>query len=171
MKRRETIIIILMIVAIVYAAYSFIFDQPEESSIPGITSITESGDASKGLSKFVARVLRKINKKNSVVDVHIIKMAMAEWKRDPFMSSDLYEESGIKGGRRFGKSKNEIIYSGYIKLGKKMLAVINGIEYEEGETLETGVYIVSDIMPSAVVLKNNVNKTITLPLEETIRDE
>jgi hypothetical protein len=182
MKRRETIIVVLMVVAIVYAAYSFIFDQPvergpESNSTTGnpitisVENSSGSGNKNKELRKFVATVFKKINKKKSVVDTHIIKMAIAEWKRDPFLRTDLDTESGLNGGAGFYKSKKEIIYSGYLKLGNKMLAVINGIEYEEGEMLETGVYFVSDITSSVVVLKNSSNKTITLSLQETIRDE
>ena len=183
MKRRETIIVVLMFVAIAYAAYSFIFDRPVDSGLKSnkttgnhlvaisVGKSSGSGNKNKELRKFVAYVSKKINKKKSVVDMYILKMATAKWKRDPFLRSDIAIGSGLDDGAGFYKSKKEIIYSGYLKLGNKMLAVINGIEYEKGEMLETGVYHVSDMTPSAVVLKNSSNKTITLSFEKTIRDE
>jgi hypothetical protein len=47
----------------------------------------------------------------------------------------------------------ELVYSGYIKVGQKIFAVINGIEYARGDQLAEGGYTVQSIERDGVVLE------------------
>ncbi|OIO00504.1 MAG: hypothetical protein AUJ49_09820 [Desulfovibrionaceae bacterium CG1_02_65_16] len=47
----------------------------------------------------------------------------------------------------------ELVYSGYIKVGLKVFAVINGIEYACGDKLADGGYVLQAIEKNAVLLE------------------
>lgn len=47
----------------------------------------------------------------------------------------------------------EFVYSGYIKIGQKLLAVINGVEYAHGDELAEGGYRVQAIDKASVLLE------------------
>ncbi len=58
-------------------------------------------------------------------------------------------------------------YTGYLEIGTRRIAVINGESYEAGEELEAGGYLVKRIRSSAVVIEEKgTGKDITVPLEE-----
>ena len=54
-------------------------------------------------------------------------------------------------------------------MGDKRLAIINGMEYETGDILESGGGIIRKIFPDHVVIspRGGNKKTMTLPMEET----
>jgi len=47
----------------------------------------------------------------------------------------------------------DLIYSGYIKVGQKVFAVVNGIEYACGDKLAEGGYVMQAIEKNAVLLE------------------
>jgi hypothetical protein len=68
---------------------------------------------------------------------------------DPFYgkaSSITQDDPGQAGGE-------ELVYSGFIKVGQKIFAVINGIEYACGDQLADGGYTVQAIDKNAVLLE------------------
>jgi len=71
---------------------------------------------------------------------------------------------------------DEQVYSGFIKVGQRVLAVINGIEYACGDKLADGGYVVQAIDKSAVVLErtdssNGRKYTKRVPLVEDDADK
>jgi hypothetical protein len=64
---------------------------------------------------------------------------------------------------------SEAIYTGFLRMGEKKLAIINGMEYEAGDILEPDGFIIRSISPSRVVIApaGKKKKTLTLPMEET----
>ncbi|WP_428565363.1 MAG: hypothetical protein ACP59X_04150 [Solidesulfovibrio sp. DCME] len=57
-------------------------------------------------------------------------------------------------------------YTGYVELGSGRLAVVDGMEYQVGDALESGGYKVVSIAPDQVVLESLVNaQRMTLPYE------
>ena len=46
-----------------------------------------------------------------------------------------------------------LVYSGYIKIGQKIFAVINGVEYARGDELAEGGYVVQAIDKASVLLE------------------
>jgi len=67
---------------------------------------------------------------------------------DPFYGG----ASGITQDDPQGASEEQV-YSGFIKVGQRVLAVINGIEYACGDKLAEGGYVVQSIDKNAVVLE------------------
>ena len=59
------------------------------------------------------------------------------------------------------KNANEKItfnYTGYMEYGRKKVAIINGLEYGEGEKLETPGYVLKAIFPGKVIIENTLEK-------------
>jgi hypothetical protein len=66
------------------------------------------------------------------------------------------------------EEKPDLHYSGYLQLGAKRMAIINGMEYEEGEMLPASGYFIRSISPKSVVVgKIGESKSHVLPLDET----
>jgi hypothetical protein len=67
------------------------------------------------------------------------------------------EETGGQGAGSGGQG--EIVYSGYIKVGQKVYAVINGVEYARGDELAEGGYVVQGIEKTSVLLERTDGST------------
>jgi hypothetical protein len=63
------------------------------------------------------------------------------------------DDRGLSGGAA------EIVYSGYLKIGQKILAVINGVEYALGDELAEGGYLVQAIDKNSVLLERTDGST------------
>jgi len=62
-------------------------------------------------------------------------------------------------------------YSGFMEMGETRFAIINGLEYVEGDELEDGGYFVRDIRRSRVVIERRdevqgISRIITVPIQE-----
>jgi hypothetical protein len=62
-----------------------------------------------------------------------------------------------------------MIYSGFLQMGQKRLAIINGMEYETGDRLEPGGFLLKSISPTRVVIapRGKKSKSISLPMEDS----
>ena len=48
-----------------------------------------------------------------------------------------------------------------------MIAIINGVEYTEGEALDIKGYLLKSVSPTRVVIENSANRTLlNVPLQE-----
>lgn len=164
MSKREKVILILMSLAIVGGGYSLFFTSPSSK-----ISFKSSKGGGESLNSFVTDVTNKLKKKDlSKSFRYIISRAKAEWKKDPFIRSEIAIMA--KADSEFaGTSVREVnfTYSGYLNMGRKSLVVINGMEYETGEDLEQNGYFIKSISPTKVVIgvKERAN-IIVLPLQE-----
>ena len=61
------------------------------------------------------------------------------------------------------------IYTGFLQVGNKKMAVVNGLEYEQGEELEPGGFVLLDIFPRKLVIgaKGKLQQ-ITVAMQEEI---
>ncbi len=148
LNKRQIIIIIIAIAAIVFAAYSFMSGgkTPKDAK--------ESNPA--GKDDYISRLAGDLMKSSvTVADAYIVSRAEADWGKNPFWEKGSYREWAI---RDEVKSKDDpaakIIYSGYIDVGKKKMAVINGLEYSVGDKLEVEGYVLKKITAAKVVINN-----------------
>lgn len=164
MARREKIILFLMIMAIVYGIYSIFFTSPSRTSFGAIDKGSENA------VQVVIDAAQNIAREDfSETHAHIIARASAEWTREPFLKSATPLKSRMLIERTEALTDNaDFIYSGYLEIVDKRLAIIDGIEYEEGEILNRTEYIVRNISPAGVVIGPvGEEKNIFLPLKET----
>jgi len=102
-------------------------------------------------------------------DAYRIARAEAEWERDPFYSPAARKKhTPVKRKVVPAQLKKlKLTYSGYVEMGGKRVAVINGIEYESGEELQFAGYIIERIEPLQVVIGHRKKRgSFTVPIIE-----
>jgi hypothetical protein len=163
---RQIIIISVMVIAILYAAYDF-FIAPRTKKV-----MVDTGKKTAELEAFIAEVTANMLKGSlSANDAYKISRAEAQWTRDPFYERKAFREwvtskDPAKAGS--GTTQKMIFnYSGYLKVKDKKMAIINGIEYEPGEALEMEGYVLQNIYQNKVVIINQKNGAkLNVPLQE-----
>ena len=164
MAKRRKIILMTVMLAIVYGAYSFFLESPLKRST------VDTGINKGELNKMIADVAENLSKEGlDKADAYIIARAEAEWKSDPFYKTVVRERRTARERKAVPVKlkKVPLTYSGYVEMGDKRVAVINGIEYETGEELEVAGYIIERIEPLEVVIGHKKNPgTFTVPVVE-----
>ncbi len=111
-----------------------------------------------------ARLAEEVNKEAlSDRDRHILERAAADWRRNPF-------DAPRSAARRQTPATDPAsplsayTYSGYMEVDKKRLAIISGMQYQVGDRLEYGKYVVRSIEPTKVVVEDiGKREQVTLP--------
>ena len=167
MSTREKIIVGLMLLVVAFGAYE-LFLAPK----PGSVSLKKSPEGLESLNAFITKVAAANQKGGlSETDAYIIKLAETEWKQDPML--DIPKKSVPKAVAPVKKAKPiqapDLVYTGFMDMGGKSLAIINGMEYESGDTIEPGALLIRRIYPNKieVVATERGGKVFTIPLTET----
>jgi len=164
MNKRELMIIVVAVFIGIYGLLDyFVFsaksvdgeDAKMAAAIGRITTLAESA----GIE------LSTVTAKKDIQNLsYVITKAETNWKNDPFA---VYTADTLKVDDAVSAEKlPELSFTGFIQAGRKILAVVNGMEYTIGEMLKDVGYKVFSITPSRVVLLTEANKEIILQLEE-----
>ncbi len=147
MNKREKIIVALMVVVVLFALVSFI-----PSPFSGKADVSSSSQARLTELRELATKISEEETKEDLTNTEKLILGRADtaWSKDPFIGKSL--TAAVEPGQGQAPDPN-FSYTGFIDTGTKRLAVINGFEYEVGEMLKSGGYIVSVIDPRAVVLE------------------
>ncbi len=163
MKKREKIILAVMCACILYAAYYFFLS----GTGPGTPMVAVTGGTSADSAKMMTEIANSLKKDPATEpDSYVIARAESNWEADPFYKGVL---ASAKDKSAAGMAKGpDIVYSGYVDLGVKRIAVINGNPYEVGDKLElTGSYYVRQIDSTrVVVVDREQSRNITIPLKD-----
>lgn len=167
MGKRETIILGLTAVVILYAAFDYL--TPKKKMIPGMDTAQKTAE----LKTFVTDLTAGLGKDSSKnLGTLIFSRAEKEWTQDPFLDGKSYKSwTQVKVVTAKESSapapKVEFVYSGYLEVNRKRMAIINGMEYGEGDGLDTKGYMLKSVSPSSVVIENRgIGATINVPLLE-----
>jgi len=164
MTRREKIIVGAMLLAVIYAVYVLFLAEPRK---PTFFAQSTGGSQLESLNAFITKVAEGTRYRLSKTEAYILKKAQEKWVRDPLveMRSD---QPARQEKAQPQVLKGSMKYSGFLQLGKRRLAIINGMEYESGEKLEPGGYMIGGIYPNHVVLisLDDSRQKYILPLEE-----
>ena len=166
MGKRQMVIMGVMMIAILYAAFDYLAPKKKNAGMV-ITQKTAElntflSDLATGLGKDTTKTLSAL----------IFSRAEKEWAQDPFLDQKAYKawtEVKIppKGAVAAAVRKIEFIYTGYIELGGKRMAIINGSEYREGEELDIKGYTLKSVTQARVVVENRgMRTTLNIPLQE-----
>lgn len=167
---REKIILGVMAIAILYAAFVFLY--PKAKGSPTVTTQKAMEQKNAELNQFVTGLNAGLDKewmKN--VGALIFSRAERPWTQDPFLESGTYKV-WLKANEAakmapVAPPKITFIYSGYIELGQKKMAIINGIEYSEGDPLDIAGYVLKSVNASRAVIENRRNGvTENVPLQD-----
>lgn len=168
--KREMIIIGVMVIAILYAAFEFLY--PKAKSSQTVTTQKAMEQKTAELNQFVAGLNAGLDKewmKN--VGALIFSRAERSWMQDPFLDSISYKAwlkaSAAAKAAPVAPPKINFVYSGYIELGQKRMAIINGIEYREGAALEIEGYVLKSVNAAWAMIENRrTGVTENVPLQE-----
>lgn len=164
MSKRENIIVALMLLVVAYGAYEFLFAGKIK------TAPIKSQAGLEQLNAFISKVATSTQTGLSKTESYIIDRAQAEWMQDPMLyiaekaqpmrpSEELIETPDME---------YDVSYTGYLEMGSIRLAIINGMEYETGDRLEPGGYVIERIYPNKVELTSATGSqtNLVLPLKE-----
>jgi len=167
---REKIILGVMAIAILYAAFEFLY--PKTKTSPAVSTQKAVAQKTAELNKFVADLNASLDRdwmKN--VGTLIFSRAESPWRQDPFLDGRTYKAwLKLKETAKEVKApppKIDFVYSGFIELGQKRMGIINGIEYREGQPLEIKGYVLKSLNAEKAVIENSLTgATETVPLQE-----
>ena len=170
MEKREKIIVLTAIAILVIGGFEFFYSPSGKKEQEARQMNIE--DEKTQMAAFVTKVQAEVALNKVDDDLrYLLSRIEADWMGDPF-----YE-----GANPFLKTfKDEepetdlpitIVYSGYIGVGERRMAVLNGNEYEIGEQIDEGVYLVKQIFPDHLVLEekvaeNKMARRYVIPLTE-----
>jgi hypothetical protein len=149
MKQSEKVLVGFMALAVLYGAFIFIPKFFKKTVDNQAANIAEVRDYITGLSERI-----KNQSPNDKV-VFTINAAEAEWGADPFKFTEVPDKA--RGAGRTAaddQNRDELIYTGYLTMNKRKLAVINNVEYEAGDSLVGKDFKVKRIGPAEVVLES-----------------
>ena len=163
MTNREKIIVGLAALALSYGAIELLLPRAKVASIPQPQSL-------EGLNAFITKVADATRVGTAEAGAIVIQKAEAVWKQDPFL-----EIQKAKAVKPPDKPTTEtarlpnLVYNGFMELGSRRLAIINGQEYEAGDKLNPGGFTIKSILPTRVVLVSAQGEgaPIVLPLQES----
>ena len=174
MSKREKIILTAMVVAILYGAYSFLFDSGPQKAL------RISSDRTVPLQQYVVEVITQLKQADtSANDAYLIEQAQGALKANPFYRETAAREEvdALKAEEAAELERREkeaaiaasrFAYTGYIEMGSTRLAIVNGREFSEGETLNAAGMTLKRISPNAVVIgMPGISDTMTIELTET----
>lgn len=160
---RERIIIGLVIVAALYWLYDTWAGRPTMSPEPSAAAFSEDNVVVAALEEEMGR---------GVLDPlpafrEIATAAAWPWADAAFISGE-----ALPALRRLGEKKEapaapvtpeSLVYSGFIQVGERPVAIINGMDYQVGDTVNG--LLLERILPQAVLLRHE-GGSLEIPLEE-----
>lgn len=160
MEKREKILLGGMGLAVLYAAYALLLPSPATTPLEeGNKSLQSVQESTQKLTEDIGRTAL------TPTETFILTHVEQDWTTDPFLGRQL--SPAVDTPNTDDSLKFSFHYTGYIAAGNKSLAIINGMEYQVGEQLEVGGYIVTHIDPEKVMLQNPGKRgTITVPFTE-----
>lgn len=131
-----------------------------------------SGDTKRRIEAEVAEASHFAQGANNTVDQlkisakekYILEAARVEWENNPFQRWTDLEEPLIPESHHPGPLE----FNGYIEVGDRRIAVINGVEYQVGDELAQGGFWVRSISSNQVTIKSrNSNQAVTIFYDQT----
>ena len=170
LDKRQILILGVMLLAVLYGGYEF-FSTGRKGP-----AVVDTAKKAANLNAFIGDITVALTKDtSSPVDAYMIKRAEAEWLRDPFYEPKNNREDAIAKEAAQSQQvqaaatalKGKLNYTGYVDMGRKKIAIVNGNEYVTGDALDVEGYVLNDIHPTKIVIYNKVTRqTLDIPLQE-----
>jgi len=159
----------MMVLAILYGASELLFKgRKSPDTAAKATSMID-------LTAFITEITAAMSREApSPADRHIMKQAEAPWLRDPFFDRKRFRElvqapeTALAAKASMPAAKRvRFSYTGYVDVGHKKIAIVNGNEYVKGDALDVEGYILGGITPSKItVYHKESQRTLEIPLQE-----
>ncbi|MCF6291357.1 MAG: general secretion pathway protein GspB [Desulfobacterales bacterium] len=149
MTRREKIILLIMAMVVVYGGYLLFVPPADIEEYP-------AGDTAelKEVKRIVVDAAAELRDNDlSRAEVHAIARAESGWIRDDLFVDRPQPRPADTDAGVGNPLAADFLYSGFLQVGKVRMAIINGLEYRSGETIEPGDFIIRSILPRKVVIE------------------
>jgi hypothetical protein len=164
MTNREKIIVGLAVLSLGYGAIEIMLPRAKPAAAP-------QAQGTEGLTAFISKVADATRSLGAEASTAIIQKAEAAWSQNPFVAIPKAQASEAKADlqKKPDRPLPNMVYSGFIELGSKRLAIINGMEYEAGDKLDPGGFTIKSILPTRVTITSAQwgATPIVLPLQES----
>jgi hypothetical protein len=151
-KREQIILSVAGVVAVVGLGVLFLGGGPLPQ-FPDPAAKQAEADAAR--AQTMLKTLQELNMGN--VDGALVAAIDAKWRTGAFYDKPL---GGVQAASRLPR------YTGFVELGSGRLAIVDGIEYQVGDSLEGGGYKVTAIAPDQIVLEILANgNRVEVPYE------
>jgi hypothetical protein len=166
MTNREKIIVGLAVLSLGYGAVELLL--PRAKTAPAPAAQTQGAE---GLTAFISKVADATRSLSAEASATVIQKAEAAWKQNPFVEIPKAQAPELKAEsqKKPDRPLPNLVYSGFLELGSKRLAIINGMEYEAGDKLDPGGFTIKSILPTRVMITSAQwgATPIVLPLQES----
>jgi hypothetical protein len=164
---RQILILGAMLLAILYGAYDLFFSAPNK---PAVVATVKTGA---DLNAFIGDIAATLTKDPpSQVVAYTINRAEMEWLRDPFYEpksnrEEIFAKEIARIQEASAAVKGQLSYTGYVDMGHKKIAVVNGNECVVGDGLGIGGYMLNSIYPDKIIIYNKETRMmLDIPLQE-----
>jgi hypothetical protein len=162
MTQREKIIVGIMVLTVGYGAIELLLPRAKTGTAAPAAQSSES------LNAFITKVADASKGASAESSALIIQKAEAGWKQDPFLVIRKPPPPPVDAPspKETARAITNLAYSGFLEIGPKRLAIINGMEYEAGDRVNPGGFSIKTILPSKVIMTSSQGE-IVLPLQES----
>lgn len=134
-----------MVLSVVYGGYIMFFESPRQAN-----TFSAGGDRElEALNTFITKIADKAKSGASKEQAYTLNKAQTAWKQDPLVELEAKKVEVDTGPEPVLDAR--VQYTGFLQMGDARLAIINGMEYEAGDRLEPGGFIIRSILPNHVV--------------------
>lgn len=164
-SKREKIIIGLTVLALIYAGIVFFFSGPGNT----VSRLEADEDSAEGLVTEVVQSLARHHRTET--EQIILEKAQLPWPSDgPFIPVTVPASGARKPeGETIAEADPEAFsFTGYVEIGNKRLAIINGEEYETGDRVTGSPFTVRGISPEQVRLEDTDNRIRIVPMADNL---
>ena len=153
-SKREKIILGLTALALIYAGIVFLFPGPG-------SKISQLGTDGNSTQELVTEVVQSLARNHRTETEQIImEKARIPWPSAPFIPASVSSpgDQETVGAEITENNPDGFSYTGYVEIGTKRLAIINGEEYETGDRITGSPFTVQSISPEQVRLGDAGNR-------------
>jgi hypothetical protein len=163
MTKREKIIVGAMLLTVGYGAIELLLPRGK------VATVQNPVPGAEALTTFIGKVADAVKGATSETGSLVIQKAEAGWNQDPFL--EIKKAPEVQPARPVQEPVRpppNVSYTGFIEIGSKRLAIINGMEYEAGDRLDPGGFIIKSILPNQVIMSSSKAEgtPVVLPLKE-----
>ncbi|MEZ4524306.1 MAG: hypothetical protein R2941_00095 [Desulfobacterales bacterium] len=157
-SNREKIIVILAAVAMLYGIYEYIFYY---AKLP--VQSTASGDQ-ENLLLHLSRISQEVDKSTlTSSENYLIEKTEKKWE-DVFIPNPMPKPEPEAAFQEESEKTKLPVYTGYLQMEDRMIAIIDGMDYEVGETLPESGYELCLISPAEITVRNKKNRLFPIPI-------
>jgi hypothetical protein len=154
MTRREKIIVSIMAATVLLGGYLYWGPVPTG----GRQEVDKKSDGQ--ALEFARKVVQQLKDDKALSkDLFTIRSAERKWEKDPFLKTDTVLSDTLQlavpdNTTLTASTRPDLIYTGFLEVGTQRLAIINGIEYTSGESIDGQGHYVRRIHPHQVEIGN-----------------